>query len=125
MAEEAHAELGGVCPVAGGLVPHCAVVGIITVGHLGGNCWGGIEDATETTVLVTGGTVDGSAVCGIPTGVVAVAVFDGVDGIIATLVDVAVVTIDTTVMAVFDAGLDDSIVGETCTVIAVAAEAVC
>lgn len=43
--EEAHTELGGVCPVAGGLVPHCTVVGIITVGCLVGYFCGGAEDA--------------------------------------------------------------------------------
>ena len=46
MAEEAHADLGCVCPVARGLVPHCAVVGVVTVGCLVGNLSGGAEDAS-------------------------------------------------------------------------------
>ena len=72
---------------------------------------------------MTGGAVDGSGVCGGPTGVVAVSVFDGVDGVVATLVDVAVVAIDTAVVAVHGAGLDDSIVGGASAVISVTAEA--
>ena len=45
MAEEAHAELGGVGPVAGSLVPHCTVVDVVAVGCLVGDFCGGAEDA--------------------------------------------------------------------------------
>ena len=72
---------------------------------------------------MAGGTVNGIGVYSIPTGVVAVSVFDGVDGIAAALVDVAVVAIYTTIMKISGAGLDDSIVRETCTIVAVTAEA--
>ena len=44
MAEEAHADLGSVCPVARGLVPHGTVVGIVTVGRLVGDLGGSAED---------------------------------------------------------------------------------
>ena len=74
---------------------------------------------------MTGGTVDGIGVYSVPTGVVAVSVFDGVDGITAAFIDVAVVTIETTVVKVPGAGLDDSVVGKTSTNIGtMAAEAV-
>ena len=125
MAEETHADLGGVCPVARGLVPHGTVVGIVTVGCLVGYFGGGAENTTEATVLVAGCAVDGSGVYSVPTGVVAVSVFNWVDGIAAALVDVAVVAIDTAIMSVFGAGLDNSIVGETCAVGTMAAETVC
>ena len=72
---------------------------------------------------MTCSTVDGSAVCESPTGVVAVSVFNRVDGIAAALVDVAVVAVNTAIVSVFDAGLDDCVVGETCAVGTVAAEA--
>ena len=123
VAEEAHADLGGVCPVARGLVPHGTVVGIVTVGCLVGYFGGGAENTTEATVLVAGCAVDGSAVYSVPTGVVAVAVFNRVNGVATALVDVAVVTIDTAIMSVFDACLDDTVVGETCAVGTVATEA--
>ena len=117
--------MGGVCPVAWGLVPHSAVVGVVAVGHLGGNFGGGIEDATETGVLVAGSTVDSTAVYSRPGGVVAVAVFDWMDGIVAAFIDVAVVTIDTTVVTVFDACGNYTVVGTAGTIVAVAAEAIC
>ena len=103
------------------MVPHGTVVGIVTVGCLVGYFGGGAEDATETTVLVACGTIYSTAVCGIPDGVVAVTVFNWMDGIAATLVDVAVVTIDTTIMSVFGAGLDNGVVGETCAISTVTA----
>ena len=69
------------------------------------------------------GTVDCTGVCGIPGGVVIVSVFDGVDGVVAALVDMAVVAVNTAVVAVFGACLDNAVVGETCGVGTVAAEA--
>ena len=123
VAEEAHADLGGVCPVAWGLVPHGTVVGIVTVGCLVRYLGGSAEDATEATVLVAGCTVYSTAVCGIPGGVVAVSVFNRVDGIAAALVNVAVVAVDTAVVTIFGASLDNAVVGETCAVGTVATEA--
>ena len=123
MAEEAHTDLGGVGPVANCLVPHGTVVGVVTVGCLVGDLGGGAEDATEATVLVAGCAVDGSGVYSIPAGVVAVTVFNWVNCITAALVNMAVVTIDTTVVKVFGAGLNDCVVGETCGVGAMAAKA--
>ena len=72
---------------------------------------------------MAGGTINSTDVYSIPTGVVAVAVFDGVDGIAAAFVDVAVVTIDTAVVAVFGAGLDNTIIWKTTAVGTVATEA--
>ena len=95
------------------------------MGHLVGNFGSGSEDATETGVLVAGSTVDSSGVYSRPGGVVAVSVFDGMDGIVAALVDVAVVAVDIAVVKGFGAGLDNSIVGETCGIGTVAAEAIC
>ena len=60
---------------------------------------------------MTCSTIDGSAVCESPTGVVAVSVFYWMDGITAAFIYVAVVTIDTAIMSVFGAGLDNAVVG--------------
>ena len=81
------------------------------IGYLGG----GAEEATEATVLVAGCTVDGSAVCSIPTGVVAVSVFYRMDGIAAAFIYVAVVTIDTAVVKVFGACGNYAVVRKICT----------
>ena len=87
------------------------------------NNWGSLERAAKTIVLVAGGTIYGTTVYGRPADVVAVSVFDGVDGIAAALVDVAVVTVNTAVVAVFGAGLDNTIIWKTTAVGTVAAEA--
>ena len=60
---------------------------------------------------MAGCTVDGSSVCGIPTGVVAVTVFYWVDGIATAFIYVAVVTIDTAVVKVFGACGNYTVVG--------------
>ena len=57
-----------------------------------------MEGTAKTIVLVAGGTIYSTDVYGIPTGVVAVTVFDGVNGVAAAFVDVAVVTVDTAIM---------------------------
>ena len=72
---------------------------------------------------MAGGTVDRTDVYSSPTGVVAVTVFNRVDCIVAALVDVAVVTIDTAIVAVFGAGLDNTIIWKTTAVGTMAAEA--
>ena len=82
-----------------------------------------MEGTTKTIVLVTCSTVDGTAVYSSPTGVVAVSVFYWMDGIAAALVDMAVVTVNTAVVKVFGASLDNGVVGESCGVGAMAAEA--
>ena len=72
---------------------------------------------------MTCSTVDGSAVCESPTGVVAVSVFNWMDGIAAALVDMAVVTIDTAVVKVFGAGLDNAVIWKNTAIGTVATEA--
>ena len=72
---------------------------------------------------MTGGTVDGIGVYSVPTGIVAVSVFYWMDCVVAALINMAIVAIDTAVVAVHGTGLDDSIVGTASTVITVTAEA--